>query len=110
MLDKARQGHPWPTTLSGCGVWELRLELMPPLLRICAIVADCVAVADEDPALAMLAGLPLTFLLHLVVELNVLLIVDFVVAEVVVVVGCHIYLFLITKLLTEFLVRDRYES
>jgi hypothetical protein len=45
-----------------------------------------------------------------VVELNVLLIVDFVVAEVVVVVGCHIYLFLITKLLTEFLVRDRYES
>jgi hypothetical protein len=59
---------------------------MPPLLRVRAIVADCIAIADENPALAMLAGLPLTLFLHLVVELNVLFVIDFPSPEVVVVV------------------------
>ncbi len=70
------------------GLWGLglRLELMPPLLRVRAIVADCIAIADENPALAMLAGLPLTLFLHLVVELNVLFVIDFPSPEVVVVV------------------------
>ena len=66
---------------------------MSPLLRIRARVAYRIAIAYKDPLLAVGASLPLAFLLHLMIELNVLFIVDFVVTEVVVVVGCHIYLF-----------------
>ena len=58
---------------------------MSPLLRIRARVAYRIAIAYEDLPLAVGASLPLAFLLHLMIELNVLLIVDFVVTEVVVV-------------------------
>ena len=83
---------------------------MSPLLRIRAGVAYRIAIAYEDLPLAVGASLPLAFLLHLMIELNVLFIVDLPMPEVVVVVGCHIYLFLITKLLIQFPARVQCES
>jgi len=49
------------------------------------VVADHIRPTNKNPFFALLAGFPFTVFLHLMVELNVLLIVDFVVTEVVVV-------------------------
>ena len=78
--------------------------LKSSFLRISAGIADRVPIADENFLLALSASLPLAFPLHSVVELYVLLVLDFVVTKVVVVVGCHI-----TRLLILFLVRVQSE-
>jgi hypothetical protein len=65
---------------------------MPSFPSISAGIAYRIPIADENLPFAICAGLQFTFLLHLVVELNVLFIVDFPMPEVVIVVGCHIYL------------------
>jgi len=76
---------PGPASRWLAGVWVI-LKLVTSFLCIGAAVANRIAIADEYLALAPSASLPLTFSLHLMVELNVLLVVDFVVTKVVVVV------------------------
>ncbi len=99
------------TPHSPFGLWGLGLllELMPSFPPIGAGIAYRIPIADENFPFAICAGLQFTFLLHLVVELNVLFIVDLPMPEVVVVVGCHIICFLITKLLIQFPARVQCE-
>jgi len=77
---------PGPASRWLAGVWVFCVLLVTSFLCIGAAVANRIAIADEYLALAPSASLPLTFSLHLMVELNVLLVVDFVVTKVVVVV------------------------
>ena len=95
----------WGEYLHAPSILLQSLELHSSFRSVCAIVADCVAVADENPALATSAFFPFAFFLHMMEELNILFAFDVVVSEVVVVVGCHI-----TKLLIQFLERVQSES
>lgn len=86
MLPPGLDLAPQPFRAVGVRVW---LELMPPLLRVCAGIAYRIAIAHKNCSFTLGTFFPFAFALHMMEEFDIFFRFNFVVTKVIVVVGCH---------------------